>query len=89
MNSKIDKTQQNSKSKLCGKREETINYKISECSKLAQTEYKTRHDWVGKVINWELCKKFKFEYEKMVYAQPRIRPWKWNAQTSLKFFWYN
>ena len=25
------------------------------------TEYKTRHDWVGKVIHWELCKKSKFD----------------------------
>ena len=24
---------------------------ISECSKLAQKEYKTRHDWVDKVIH--------------------------------------
>ena len=23
-------------------------------------EYKTRNDWVGMVIHWELCKKFKF-----------------------------
>ena len=39
-----------------------INHIIKECSKLAQKEYKTRHDWVGKVIHWELCKKFKFDY---------------------------
>ena len=36
-----------------------INHVISECSKLAQKEYKTRRDWVGKVIHWELCKKLK------------------------------
>ena len=35
---------------------------ISECSKSAQKEYKTRHDWVGWVINWELRKKFKFDH---------------------------
>ena len=35
---------------------------ISECGKLAQREYKTRHDWVGKVIHRELCKKFEFDY---------------------------
>ena len=23
--------------------------------------YKTRYDWVGKVVYWELCKKFKFD----------------------------
>ena len=41
---------------------ETINHIISECSKLAQKEYKARHDWAGKVIHWEMCKKFKFDH---------------------------
>ena len=34
---RIDKTQQNSKWRLCGDRDETINHIISECSKLAQS----------------------------------------------------
>ena len=34
---------------------------ISKCSKLAQNEYKTRHDWAGKIIPRELCKKFEFD----------------------------
>ena len=34
---------------------------ISKCSKLAQKENKTRHNWVGKVIHWEMSKKFKFD----------------------------
>ena len=55
---RIAKTQQNSKCRLCGDRDETINHIISECSKLVQKEYKTRHDWVGKVIRREMCKKF-------------------------------
>ena len=50
-----------------------INHIIRECSKLAQKEYDTRHDWVGKVIYWQLYKRFKFD-EQMIYAQPRIRP---------------
>ena len=32
---------------------------ISECHKLAQKKYKTRHKWVGKVIHMELCKRLK------------------------------
>ena len=40
----MDKTQQNSKYKLCGESEETINLIISEYSKLAQRENKTSHD---------------------------------------------
>ena len=45
-----------------GDRDETINHIISECCKLAQNEYKTRHEWIGKVIHWELCKKFKYDH---------------------------
>ena len=44
-----------------------INHIISECSKLAQKEYKARHDWVGKVIHWEMCKKFKFDHTNKWY----------------------
>ena len=51
----------NSKCRLCGDRDENTNHIISEFSKLAPKEYKTRHDWVGKVIHWEFCKKFKFD----------------------------
>ena len=58
---RIDKTQQNSKCRLCSDKDETINRIISECSKLVQKEYKTRHDWVGKVIHWKMCKEFKFD----------------------------
>ena len=64
---RIDKTQQNSKCRLCGDRDETINHIISECRKLAQEEYKERHDWVGNVIHWEICKKFKFDQTKKWY----------------------
>ena len=38
---RIDKMQQNSKCRLCGDRDETINHIIGKCSKLAQREYKT------------------------------------------------
>ena len=57
---KIDKIQQNSKCRSCGDRDKMINHIISECCKLVQKEYQTIHDWVGKVIHQELCKKFKF-----------------------------
>ena len=66
MKPRIDEKQQNSKCRLCGDRDETINH-ISECSKLAQ-KYKDRHDWVGKVIHWEMCKKFKFDHAKKWYT---------------------
>ena len=59
--------QQNSKCRLCGDRDKTINHIISKYSKLAQKEYKTRYNWVGKVIHWELCKKFKFDHTNKWY----------------------
>ena len=64
---RMDKTQQNSKCRLCGDRDETINHIISECSKLAQKEYKARHDSVGKVIHWEMYKKFRFDHANKWY----------------------
>ena len=53
--------QQPSKYRLSGDRDETINPIISECNKLAQKEYKTRHDGVERVIHWELHQKMKFD----------------------------
>ena len=63
----IDKTRQNSKCRLCGVWDKTINHIISGCSKLVQREYRARHDWVGKVIHWEMCKKYKFDHTNKWY----------------------
>ena len=49
------------KSRLCEERGEMVNY-INKCSKLAQKKYKTKHDWVRKVIHKELCKRLKFNH---------------------------
>ena len=54
---KIDKTQEESKCRMRGQVDETVNHIISECSKLAQVDYKHRHDWVGIRIHWEVCRK--------------------------------
>ena len=59
--------QQNSKCRLSGDRDKTDNHIISESSKLAQKEYKTRHDSVGNRIHWELWKKLKFGYTSKSY----------------------
>ena len=89
---RIDKTQRNSKCRLCDDRDETINHIISECSKLAQREYKARHDGVGKVIHWEMCKKCKFDHTNKWYMHnptPVLENdmhkllWDFNIQTDL------
>ena len=56
---------------LCGDRDEVINQIISEYNKLVQKEYKTRHDWYGKMIHWELCKKFKTDHTNKRYMHNR------------------
>ena len=71
---RIDKKQQNNKCWLCGDRDETVNYIKSECSKLSQKEYKIRHGWVGKIIHWGMCKKFKFDHTNKLL-------WDFNKQT--------
>ena len=64
---RIDKTQQNSKCRLCSDRVKTKRNIISECSKLAQKEYKVRHDLVGKVAHREMCWKFQFDHTNKWY----------------------
>ena len=52
----------NCKCRLCKDRDKMVNHIISKCSKLAQKQYKIKHDWVGKEIHWELCKRLKFDH---------------------------
>ena len=52
----IDKTIDSPLCRMCGERSETVSHIVSQCSKLAQKEYKRRHDNVEKYIHWKLCK---------------------------------
>ena len=47
----------------------TINYIIRECRKLELKEFTCRQNWVGKFINWELCKRLKFDHTTKWYMQ--------------------
>ena len=80
---KIDKTRQNTKWRLYGDGDEKVHHILSEWNKLAQREDKTKHDWVGKVIHREVCKKLKFDNTHMVHAQTRIHLGEWDAQNSV------
>ena len=73
-----------------GEGDETINHIISEGSKLAHKEFKTRNDWrrvgdplgIGQEIEvWT--------YDQMVYVQPRICPEEWDKPTSLGLWYTN
>ena len=67
MKAKIDKTQAESKCRLCGKVDETVRHIVCECPILAQREYKRRHDWVGRKIHWEVCRKIGFDVNEKCY----------------------
>ena len=43
------------KCRLCDENIETIDHIISGCSKLAATEYVTRHDRIGQYLHWNIC----------------------------------
>jgi len=58
---KIDKSQGDSLCRLCKKANESIDHVVSGCSKLAQKEYKRRHDNLGKIVHWKLARKCNFE----------------------------
>ena len=54
----IDGTNISPKCRKCNDKDETINHITSECSALAQTQYKKRHDTVARTVHWSLCKKY-------------------------------
>ena len=46
---------------MCGSHDKTVQHILCSCPKLAQTEYKRRHDVVGRFVHWELCKEYGVE----------------------------
>ena len=48
---RIDKTYSDSKCRLCKVKEETIIHLVSSCSKIAQTDYKERHNKVASMLH--------------------------------------
>ena len=59
--------------RMCGETGETISHIVSECSKIAQREYKRRHDNIATMVHWKLCQKFNLEKpEKWYLHNPQI-----------------
>ena len=52
-----DKTVTSPMCRLCSVQVETPNHLVSGCMKLAQREYKRRHDNVARYVHWQLCEK--------------------------------
>ena len=43
---------------MCEERDESITHLIAESKKLAQKEYKQRHDNIARIVHLELCQNF-------------------------------
>ena len=57
----IDKTGESPMCRMCGKKGESVQHITSGCEKLAQKEYKRRHDNVAKKLHSDICKKNRLE----------------------------
>ena len=63
----IDKTAESPLCRMYGTRNETISRIMSECGKLAQKEYKRRHNSVGRYVHWQFCEKLGFNRSRLWY----------------------
>ncbi|XP_023216726.1 uncharacterized protein LOC111619278 [Centruroides sculpturatus] len=52
---RIEKSADDPTCRLCKEAVETIDHILSCCKKIAQTDYKQRHNSVAKMIHWNLC----------------------------------
>ena len=87
---RIEKSSNDAKCRLCKIRDETISHLVSECPKIAQTEYKHRHDKVAAAVHWSIFKKHGLPHTEKWYdhrAEPVIENekvkllWDFNVQT--------
>ena len=58
---RYDKTIDSPLCKMCGNKNKTVLHIVSECSMLAQREYKKRHENVARYLHWRLCEKYKLD----------------------------
>ena len=55
---------------MCGKVGESIDYIVSGCSKLAQKEYKRRHDNLGKIVHRKkILREFSIQTDYVIEAR--------------------
>ena len=53
--------------RMCNERDETVFHILCECSKMAQTDYKKRHDKVAQLVHWNLCRRYGVQHAKNWY----------------------
>lgn len=81
---KIEKDGTSPLCRMCKQADETISHIVSECGKMAQSEYKGRHDKVATAVHWGLAKKHDLEHSERWYQQ---RAEKVSENDKVKLFW--
>ena len=64
---RIDTSTSDAMCRVCRQSEETVDHIVSGCSKLAQKEYKRRHDRVVRALLWALCQKHEIQISQKWY----------------------
>ena len=86
----IYKTTDSDMCRLCGVRVESVTHIVSACGKLAQGEYKKRHDKVCTYLHWHLCNLYGFAADSKWYLHKAEKVlendsikilWDFNCQT--------
>ena len=77
----INKSEEDPQCRMCRAKDETVNH-LSECPKLAQTEYKRQHSEVAKAVHWDLCSQYGIKCEDKWYEH-KSEPVKENSNAKL------
>ena len=65
------KRKENQLCRMCKEKDKTVTHFVSKCSKLAQKEYKRRHDEVTTAVHWSILKTKNFPHSKHWYKHNR------------------
>ncbi|XP_072169481.1 uncharacterized protein [Diadema setosum] len=84
LKAKIQKRDVDAACRICRERDETVQHIVCGCSKLAQKEYKRRHDKLAQVVHWELCRKHEIPCESKWYMH---EPQKVSENGQVKILW--
>ena len=70
---KIKPSRESATCRMCKTRDETVTHMVSECSKLAQTDYKAQHNTVTSAVHWSIMKANGLPHMKSWYAHTQSR----------------
>ena len=69
---------------MCGEKDESMGHLVGECSKLAQAEYKHRHDNVARMIHWNITHSYRLDVSSKWYEH---KPEGVNENDHVKLLW--